>query len=314
MNSSDSYQDINREIQRIFKIRKIAESAMQTIGLIGNLFLIVIYSRKKLSKLSLSMYFRCQAISCVCNSILQITDYSLEEFQIKKQSDIACKLLGYFTRAFIPMAAWFEVIASLDRFLTIVFPIRFKFLQKQLVQRIVVACLVAFIMLSSSWLFFVYGVVPRSQFQSQQCFLADIKLVSLISLIIGSLVPFVLMSVLSIATLVGVLRGRKRLTIFTAINNRDWYLKRMRDLKFGVTLLVLNLLFLLFNFPQHLSIVLNINPFDPYEDPIKTYVFARILYALYQAYYSIVFFVQLAVNNIVRQELWEVLDFRRVCS
>lgn len=300
MNNTHKLEEISREIKRILETKKIAELTLHTIGLLGNILMIFVYSRgTKLRKLSVSVYFRCEAFFCACNNVSEITNYFVRLSTVMNQSDLSCQLIGYLTMLLIPMAVWFEVCASWDRFLTIVFPTRFQFIQKKLVQRTVVASTIVLIMSTYSVVF----LWNRLELRQQMCLLMNFNQIRLVDLIMGSLLPFILMVVLSLATLAGVLRAHKRLKSMMVINN-----KRARDVKFGVTMLVVNLVFFVLNFPEHLNLVFNLNP---YNDTVRYFVFGCVLVFLYEIYYSIVFYVQLAVNSIVRRDLCELILRKR---
>lgn len=86
---------------------------------------------------------------------------------------------------------------------------------------------------------------------------------------------------------------------------------KKRDIHFGVTMLVLNFLFFVLNFPFKLL------QFDPkkFNNLFNGNFFAYFLYVhitddLFYLYYSIIFYVQVMVNNLGRVEVFRV--FRRV--
>lgn len=137
----------------------------------------------------------------------------------------------------------------------------------------------------------------------------------------SSAVPFAFMFVLSVTTFVGVLLARRRVHSSNMSNgscasepaNRR---TRIRDMKFGTTIIVLNLFFMFSNFPHRIYYFVKFNPFDSRSHPLAHYFFSASLRAIYESYFSITFVVQLAVNILVRRELVNILkksagNFRR---
>lgn len=121
----------------------------------------------------------------------------------------------------------------------------------------------------------------------------------------SAVIPFILMTILSIATTVGVIRVHKRVRL-SRKNESTANRAQIRDIKFGITLVILNILFLILNIPSKLLFIFDFIPFDERKDYFAKYVFIQIFVELNEFYFAVVFFVQLAVHNLVRKELFNI--------
>lgn len=122
-----------------------------------------------------------------------------------------------------------------------------------------------------------------------------------IDLIDGSLVLFVFMFILSSATFVGVLQTRLRISK-PGRNGHSNHRRLIRDVKFGMTMLVLNGVFLVCVLLWRLDVCFHINPF--YQDFFARRIVSTLFADLVKYYYFSNFFIQLAVNSLLRKELW----------
>ena len=122
MNSTFDYVGKSKFLQFLIVERKVRH-AIQILGLIGNILMFFVYSQKNLRKLSISTYLRCVAVFCACQNIVLLLPLFINSYKIFNTSLLLCKLMNYFWILFGPLAAWFETIASLDRFITILFSI-----------------------------------------------------------------------------------------------------------------------------------------------------------------------------------------------
>lgn len=189
---------------------------------------------------------------------------------------------------------WLEVAASFDRFLTIVFlPTRFKSIQKPIVQQTILALILIY-----NLLFYSEILINYTNSSSQIEWANTLNLMEFVS---TSVVPFLVMLTLTIATLYGVLRAHLRMK--SAETNNSYHRTLRRDVKFGVTMIVLNVLFFVFNVLYRVHTVVGISPFSAQKQSFSFLVFGSILAALPEVYYSINLYVQLAVNSLLRHQL-----------
>lgn len=151
---------------------------MKSLGLLGNLLMFIVYCRASL-RLSVSVYIRCISIFSTVHILCMIFLYP-NWIEIVSNSVFKLKIMNYLQYTILPIVVWFEVAASLDRFVTITFPFKSRFVQKPRLKRFLVSIMIAFNIIIYSDLFNM------------------------------TIIPFTLMLILSIATFVGILRAHRR--------------------------------------------------------------------------------------------------------
>lgn len=83
-------------LARFYEIRKIMRYLINSLGLVGNTLMFVIYSQANLRKLSVSIYFRCVAVICACQNAYYLISLDLwNELAAEESSVILCKLINY---------------------------------------------------------------------------------------------------------------------------------------------------------------------------------------------------------------------------
>ena len=136
---SDYYQNYFY-IERLTHIGGYLRMAMQIGGSIGNILMLIVFSMRGLNKLSVSVYLRALAL-CQLAENLRWLIFNLPKdirLYIFINDDLMCKVFSYLSALPAPLSAWFEVTAGLDRFLTIIYPIKSKLIRKTYFQAIAV--------------------------------------------------------------------------------------------------------------------------------------------------------------------------------
>lgn len=285
--------------------------SLHTLGLIGNLLMFLVYSQANLRRLSVSVYFRCISIFCTFQILFYFTIFQYWK-EITYKSLVLFKLLDYLSELFIPLAVWMEIIVSLDRFFTILFPFRFKIFQKRLFQLGSITAVIIFNMA-------LYSIVLLESSRGASKVLY-INLMSaqkrfIIDLLNVCIIPFVTMTFLSAFTFVGVVRAHRRIksmsgTTKTRNNIQNNRAKLIKDVKFGVTMIILNIVFFVFMLLNRLYNLLNFNPFNYETEFFSNLIFRLVLNQSADFYFFISFYIQIAVNSVVRKELVNI--YRRV--
>lgn len=129
-------------VEYFIKIERTMTISIQSFGLVNNLLMLAVYSQGNLRKVSVSVYFRFMAISCLCQNVFFLLNIELNRHI--KGSPFLLDLMNYFYMLFSPISAWFEVAAGLDRFLTLLIPFKFNLIRGKLFQHIVGASIVSF--------------------------------------------------------------------------------------------------------------------------------------------------------------------------
>lgn len=304
-----------RKVIAFMRVETYMHASLFTLGFVGNLAMVAIYSRKRLSKLSVSTYIRAMVLAhLVINTqsllLLAITRLKhMEHMEVISFSEVTCRFFMFFFSLTSPLSAWFEVAASCDRFVTIVYSNRFNFIEKPWFRRLVVVVIVSAIVLINSHLMFDFFLItnydPRKRTNESVCTTYPNNPINYIDFANSVVVPFVFMVVLSSATIWGVLKSRQH----SRRSSRQR--PRSRDVRFAVTMICLNAVFFVCNAPIRLAFIVNITPFSSTTQLYETYVFMAFVRLLADSQYSVGFYVQLAVNKLVRKEVYNFVVSRR---
>ena len=291
-------------------------------GLIGNVLMFVVFSKRRLRKLSISIYFQSMALVnlyITINWIKQYLNY-VENYYLVKQSVFLCKAIMFTIYVAGPVSAWIQVVAGIDRFLiTIVSPSsKFKLIQKRSFQ----IAIVVFIFVYNSGYYFhmlfdynlVLTIVNNSENNSSDysvsCTNSDPLTIYIMDLLNNALLPFIVMIGFSLATICGVQRAHRKAKNFSlphSSSSEHAHRVRMRDIKFAVTMIVLNFIFFILNAPNPIiSLIADYTNVYEYNSELFNRLEIWDIFSYY-FYYMSVFYFQLAVNSLVRNQFFEIL-------
>lgn len=193
-----------------------------------------------------------------------------------------------------------EVGAGLDRFFTIVYPNRFKFVTKKYFRFIIVALVFIYNFAFYSKVLFEFNLVLNDEFNKIECVNKRIIEMDKMDFLNSTTGPFLIMFVTSVVLLTSICRSRKG-----ARSNASRV--KTRDLKFGVTLIILNVTFFLLNAPRRLFYFLGLRELFG-ENIVSVFIVNLVVVSLYDIFYSASFWIQFMVNSLVRKNL-----LRMVC-
>lgn len=281
---------------------------MRSIGLVGSALLFLVYSRASLSSLSVAIYFRSMAVVCIAQNIFYLI------FRYNKgffTSEWLVNLYLYVSESLVPISVWLEVAANFDRLFAILFPLRFKFVRKTLFKCIVIASIVIYNMAIFIYYLLGYNLVVKIlniTHNDEQMGKKFQTIMNTIDLVSTSTIPFILMLGFTIATFAGIVRAHRRVRSTPLHGGGNKILLGMlrRDIKFGITMLVLNFMFLIFLATYRVNLLVGLNPFDPETQPIECIIFVTILNALAEYYYFLNFYIQFVVNSLVRKQVLDM--------
>lgn len=286
-------------------------------GLPGNILMFVVFSRQTLSKLSVSFYFRAMSIANIFININWLKKFSEYQygFVVIDQSDFLCKSVMFTIYTISGMAAWFMVVAGLDRFFVIVYPTRFLFVQKPRFSQIICVLITIYNIIFNFHILFdtSLSLIDTNDTDTNTTLIYKcewpLKTVFYFSVLVNStIIPFAIMTASTIGMCLVVNNSRNRMKQISnsSSSSDNARLKKMRDLRFTVTMIVMNVFFLVLN---------ALNPFFnalEYLDIVPEIVIVdHIATGLFYTFYSTVFYVQLGVNNLVRKQFLAIFRPRR---
>ena len=283
--------------------------AVIVIGLIGNLLSYIIFSRPAFQKNSISTYCRALAIF-ECFTIYElVADIGLlsSGYFYSLYSPIACKLYYYIGMVFGSIPGWILIAFSIDKVLSM--KKKANFIKKRKFQYMVIFGIVLF-----NFLFYIevpiYLTNTKLQVMNATYYICDTSTLSIggaitmMFLIDGSLLPFLIMFASSII-MIKMIRDSSR-TITNGGQSRVAN-RTSRDLKFAISSIAFNVVFVVLKMPLVIMIVLS-SYYTLNQNAFTT------TFLLYFVNYSISFFVHLASNSIFRREFLVFMRLRKLNS
>lgn len=282
----------------LFFVQVIYPPCLIVTSIMTNILVICVYSRKRFSKLPTRNVWRLISFVDLFSS-LQLTKHFLTntfDYNAYHSSRPICKILNFLSYS-NSIAAWLLVYISSERFLAIHFS-RISHKLHKYQPLICIGIVLYNVILYSQDLLYIDLFVADN---ITVCYyLPEYETAYLVfvwvDLFNASVIPFVLMFILSILLTVYIFASRKkmakRLSIQKAINTKSSR-NYCRDIKFSVTLIFLNVFFITFTLPITLCFMTDICGSD--------LVFS-ILDDVYYTAFALNFFIYLAVNNVFRNE------------
>lgn len=285
------------------------------LGLIGNLLMFTIYSQPSLSKLPVSINYRVISIVNIYITLNWIRIFSIFQYNFYwgNRSTFWCKIVTFSVYTAGPISVWCMVAASVDNFISIVYPKRFAFTRHRSYALLVVSFIIIYNILFYAQMLVSFDLravnSSSGNMSALVCYSPLENMTNIMDLINTSLVPFTIMITFSILTFVGVLKSRARMLKSSSAAQTGTVVfsrSHSRDIKFGVTLITLNIIFVVFNSPNSFySSILLKNEIIEINNLQR--VLAYLVLLLYYMFYSLMFYVKTAINTIVRNEV------RKIC-
>jgi hypothetical protein len=282
---------------------------MLVFGIAGNVFLFMIYLR--LRKLSVGLYYRVGALFDLVVTLHWLKNFLRVQYgiYIANISSFICKITSfsiYFTSA---SSSWLQVIISIDRLFHIVYPTKCSLLDNFKFQVAVIFTIsgvnFVYFILNLTEMDLIYTTINGTNVTNVVCLFQTDSLTNLLYwLQLGNVfASFFFMTLASCITIVFIVKSRQRLK--TLVNGKARK-SQVRDIKFAITSISLNLFFLLTNAPVPLFSLLDNFIISPDIDPDLDLFLFNFSVFLFYAYFVFSFYVQLFVNSLVRSEFYKL--------
>lgn len=281
---------------------------MFALGVPGSILMYFVFSRKTLSKLSISLYFRAMALANIYVCLNSIKKFFEDEyhFDLSGKSVYLCKghtFIFYWTSS---MSIWFLVAAGLDRFFIIAYPIKFQFIQRGRFPFYCISVLIVYNLVFYINLLFTMNLVTtmsKSSKNSTQivCKFDFYTFFIVSNLVNAKVIPFLIMIFTTFGMSLVIYNSQSRMNHFQ--NSTTCSKRKRRNLKISLSMVITNVVFLLTVAPS------SINYLVDWDSGFNAGTLFRIMY---YSFYSISFYLQIAVNYLVRHEFLEF--FKKIFS
>ena len=233
------------------------------IGFFSNLFIIIIFSRKRLNTAPSKNLFKLLAIVDFIYCLVSFTHINQATFI--GYSKLTCNLGTYGGYLFPAISAWLLSCISIEKLLAIMKPTLKDFFKKANYQIFICLFICSFNSLLYSPIVMLndfYHDINSTQIKDVYFDRCDIfqsqfgDLLSNFDLVQGVILPFIVMFTCSIYLVMFIFKSRKR-----AFKTRSVKSKRIlkKDIQFAMNTLFLDILFIIFNIPLAIFMILEIN-------------------------------------------------------
>lgn len=296
---------------RIVSLTHIAADTLPvfySIGLIANILSIVIFSRRRFKKTIFETYFRFMSFTDLISLAYPINSYFIFRYDIETydMSYLICSYLDFIQFVFPATSAWLLTMISFDRMIIIVFPTHLtNFKKSSKFQYGYCVFALACSMIAYSPLFYyrefnLYTNFNNQTNQTSSYYLCELKpgagSVLWTDIFYGNIVPAVIMLILNIFTIKALFKSRFKASIDVS----------KRDIRFAITSFALIIFFFLSSlFSQLYLLLFAYDYFETYEQSLFWNTLACLTYTLY---FSSMFFVNMIVNLMFREECLNILN------
>jgi hypothetical protein len=292
------------------------------IGILINILSTLVFLRKNIRSTNMAFYNQMISITNAFTLLFYLLVYQsalLFNDNFFAVSDWLCKVLYFVRKTIREIGPIIESVMTFDRLMSVLFPTKYKFLKKK--KTIVAIILATFLVYSGiSFQNFQYylsityknGTNGSMLVASKSC--TATRLVSIegnfVSASLRSVVPFLIMLVCNLL-MIKKLKAKKAIRSRRSSSSDSQHSK---ESQFTKTVMVLNVWFLILNFPEALLyIVKDVYSFyEPLTSPtgqILTFCW-NMVYLLTVLHYIVNNFLNLKYNSIFRKEAFKMLRMK----
>jgi hypothetical protein len=267
-------------------------------GLFGNLFGLIVVSKKKLVKIGPQIIYIALFLFDSINFVLIFQSYLTSQFNIDITvfSSFACKTYWYINFAFGPISPMLNIYISIERYISIAYSTKKYFLIKKQIQ-------LAYIIAVSLYNLLLYVpldiyndliVIESNQSNQTTCNMDSYwnYMYNVIDLTNRVIIPFMLMTIFSILITYTIFTSRSRVSS-NSRSNRTF----RKDIRFSLIIILLNISFIVWCSPVTLLIFVS--------DYWFIYLFNFFNYLYFMSYCSN-FYLMFLVNSLFRGAFYSI--------
>lgn len=284
--------------------KSIITEIMAVLGIIGNIISFIVFSRPTFQKNSVSIYFRALAIFDMFIIYSAILDfyYIFYEYFIPNYSNSVCVACTYSYYTLGSITGWILISFSIDRVQSlkkVTNTMKRPIVHYSVIIAIFLVLLLLYIEIPIYLRLSPIEIYGTTFYVCDPSLLPFGKVINIIYIVDGSILPFVIMTISSLVTIKLLRDSRSHVGTFLMADNK----RKNRDNKFAITSLAFNFLFIVLKMPLVIVITIGYN--------FVNYYFLQIAILLFFLDYSIKFFVHFVSNCLFRRELFILLRIRK---
>ena len=305
---NNSRVDYNWEINISNRILKYSVISIISIGIIGNLISLLIFTRPCLN--SRTNTGKLYALLCVINLVAFVYVIAVRDpetfFFYRVHWPFESEY--FIENILLQILSWIKVLITFDRFVSAVFPVKGYriMLKKWVLYSIIFGMFVFIIGINSPYFIRVYTyTVGNETFTANTSLMSDeiVLTTETINLLMQFFIPYLLMFSLDIKVIIR-LRKSKNGRIQSANHNKSS--------RFTRNTIIIDIIYLIFNFPPTISNICYVIMIVFHEIPMLSLLYYDILLPLFSnfpyIYSSLLFIFFLISNSIFRAEFILIVE------
>lgn len=272
-------------------------------GIFGNMFVIAVFSRKKLYKFSSKLAYICLAMADNFCLIFQVVDNVLwrNDVNIETLSKASCKFFRYISFAFSPFSAWLLVYISVDKYISI------RFNQLKLLKNVYFKIMILIFIFCYNTVYYSPVLINTELTNDSNGSMACVYVYERLEKVFGwmdllnlSIIPFSIMTVTSLLLIYSIFKSRMKIS---KSKSRQDVKRLIKDVKFSITTILLNIFFIILNLPMCLVWLFELDNKSDYY-----FICICLFYFSFCANFCILVFS----NSIFRNEFLIVFGLKRL--
>lgn len=273
------------------------------LGVMGNLMGIVFILKNKKSKFNLKsiyMYLFVFDTLYILQSIFTFMQYTLEK-DLQRESIYFCKIFNFFNYSLAVVSPMLIILISLERLVSIMFIHKKNILNTHAFQVAYLTCVLIFNFLFYLGIPITMDLVAQTSNDTQVVYCTfkdDTSLLvnSYLDLANRVVLQTILMLGITFALSYMIYKSRKKVYLTGAAQSK----KYRKDMKFTITFIFLNLIYIALNLPVSITIFYNFQS-------NTGYVFT---YFIFYFSYGCNFYIILAFNSLIRSEFFIMIGLK----
>ena len=273
-------------------------------GLIGNLIVFLIFSNKHMINLNIRNFFVLISITNSLGLIQFLQKFLIHAFDLNIRifSTFHCQFFGFLAYVFGPMSAWILVYISIERYFSIFNNSMYFIFKNQNFQYFIIFSIVFYNIFFYMQIFFLNDlyISLNGNLSEISCesFMNEVfnDIFYYIDLFNSTLMPFIFMVLTSFLLVCKIYKSRSKFQSKSKNN-----IKQKKDIKFAISSITLNLIFLFFNLPMCIYQIL------PVSKVLSAYV---IFNNLFYTSFSTQFIILFLTNSLFRKQFMKLLRIK----
>ena len=272
-----------------YYLNLVSSSTLTIVGVVGNLLVIVIMTRKKLIENPFFRYMIVSAFFDILNVLFLWISPTYDFLQINR-IDINCKIYVYFSCLVVHLNPWLNVLSCIDRYLSVKYPTKCAF-RKEFKYQFLAISLVSLSIVLVDIPYAIFVKVAKNGSISSGCTYSS-RESSFYLMILQTLVNLILPCFVMLISIYFIAHELLVMKKKTTTSKKSF----IKEKKIVITLFAINFFFIVTNLPYSLLLMIYYLLNKNFYGTLAYYI-VRIVYKMYS---SFAFFVFLASNTLFR--------------